>query len=86
MEYAVYRQLSLSLSFLSSRSALLFFFSRAVEHFLKPHRDTRAPEPFDARCYRGYWIKVSRFAEEIISQAARAARAATSPSSLVAQR
>lgn len=40
------------------------------EHFPKPHRDTRA-EPFDARCCHGYWIKVSRFAEEIISQAAR---------------
>lgn len=50
---------------------------RASEHFPKPHRDTRV-EPFDARCCRGYWIKVSRFAEEIISRAARTARAATS--------
>lgn len=42
----------------------------ASEHFPKPHRDMRT-EPFDARCCRGYWIKVSQFAEEIISQAAR---------------
>lgn len=58
MGYAVYHQLSL-------RPALSL-----REHFPKPHRDTRA-EPFDARCCHGYWIKVSRFAEEIISQAAR---------------
>lgn len=58
MGYAVYHQLSLRPP-LSLR-----------EHFPKPHRDTRA-EPFDARCCHGYWIKVSRFAEEIISQAAR---------------
>lgn len=59
----------------------------ASEHFPKPHRDMRT-EPFDARCCRGYWIKVSQFAEEIISQAARgtglAASLALSP--FVAQR
>lgn len=41
------------------------------KHFLKPRRDTRAGIPFDARCCRRYWIKVSRFAKEIISRAAR---------------
>lgn len=51
---------------------------RASEHFPKPHRDTRA-EPFDARCCRGYWIKVSRLAEEIISRAARTTKGCYPP-------
>lgn len=80
MGYAAYRQFSalhhrhhlflLLLLLLSPRSV-------RGEHFPKPHRDTRVG-PFDARCCRGYWIKVSRFAEEIISRAAHTARAATS--------
>lgn len=43
-----------------------------------------AAEPFDARCCRGYWIKVPRSAEKIISQGRPALLLSRPPSSLSA--